>query len=62
MLSAREGVEARIEGLHEGVDDYLIKPFSAANSSRASGRIWRWLDCGGRRSRRCKRVRSVFGN
>ena len=29
MLSAREGEEARIEGLSGGVDDYLIKPFSA---------------------------------
>jgi PAS domain S-box-containing protein len=29
MLSAREGEKARIEGLNEGVDDYLIKPFSA---------------------------------
>jgi PAS domain S-box-containing protein len=29
MLSARAGEEARIEGLREGADDYLIKPFSA---------------------------------
>ncbi len=29
MLSARAGEEARVEGLHKGVDDYLIKPFSA---------------------------------
>ena len=29
MLSARAGEEARIEGLGAGVDDYLIKPFSA---------------------------------
>ncbi len=29
MLSARAGEEARIEGLDAGVDDYLIKPFSA---------------------------------
>ena len=29
MLSARAGEEARIEGLHAGADDYLIKPFSA---------------------------------
>ncbi|HSC13783.1 MAG TPA: ATP-binding protein, partial [Gammaproteobacteria bacterium] len=29
MLSARAGEEARIEGLSAGVDDYLIKPFSA---------------------------------
>ena len=29
LLSARAGEEARIEGLHAGADDYLIKPFSA---------------------------------
>jgi len=29
VLSARAGEEARIEGLEAGVDDYLVKPFSA---------------------------------
>jgi PAS domain S-box-containing protein len=29
MLSARAGVEARIEGLQAGADDYLVKPFTA---------------------------------
>ncbi|HZZ56714.1 MAG TPA: ATP-binding protein [Opitutaceae bacterium] len=29
LLSARAGEDARIEGLGEGADDYLIKPFSA---------------------------------
>ena len=29
MISARAGEEARIEGVQAGVDDYLIKPFSA---------------------------------
>jgi signal transduction histidine kinase len=29
LLSARAGEEARIEGLEQGADDYLIKPFSA---------------------------------
>jgi signal transduction histidine kinase/DNA-binding response OmpR family regulator len=29
MLSARAGEESRIEGLAQGADDYLIKPFSA---------------------------------
>lgn len=29
MLSARAGEEATAEGLAEGADDYLIKPFTA---------------------------------
>ncbi|AKL96030.1 signal transduction histidine kinase [Clostridium aceticum] len=29
LLSARAGEEARIEGLEEGADDYLVKPFKA---------------------------------
>jgi signal transduction histidine kinase len=29
LLSARAGEEARIEGIHAGADDYLVKPFSA---------------------------------
>jgi len=29
FLSARAGEEARIEGMHAGADDYLIKPFGA---------------------------------
>src|SRR5688572_29228079 len=29
LLSARAGQEARIEGLHAGADDYLVKPFTA---------------------------------
>lgn len=29
VLSARAGEEARIEGLHAGADDYLVKPFTA---------------------------------
>ncbi|MBW4718704.1 SpoIIE family protein phosphatase [Saccharothrix sp. SC076] len=30
LLSARAGQEAAIEGLHAGADDYLVKPFAAA--------------------------------
>ena len=29
LLSARAGEESRVEGLHAGADDYLVKPFSA---------------------------------
>lgn len=29
LLSARAGEESRIEGMHHGADDYLVKPFSA---------------------------------
>jgi PAS domain S-box-containing protein len=29
MLSARAGEESRVEGLHAGADDYLVKPFTA---------------------------------
>ena len=29
VLSARAGEEAKLEGLHHGADDYLVKPFSA---------------------------------
>ncbi len=29
MLSARAGEEASVEGLDEGADDYLTKPFTA---------------------------------
>jgi PAS domain S-box-containing protein len=29
FLSARAGEESRVEGMHAGADDYLVKPFSA---------------------------------
>ena len=38
LLSARAGEEARIDGLHAGADDYLVKPFSARELSRGSTR------------------------
>ena len=30
MLTARDGVDARVEGLDSGADDYLVKPFERA--------------------------------
>jgi two-component system, OmpR family, response regulator len=30
MLTARDGVEDRVQGLDTGADDYLVKPFSFA--------------------------------
>src|SRR5262249_29314155 len=40
MLSARAGEEARVEGLHAGADDYIVKPFSARElMARGSGAI-----------------------
>ncbi|WP_432927481.1 SpoIIE family protein phosphatase [Microbispora sp. CA-135349] len=52
LLSARAGQEASIEGLEAGADDYLVKPFSAADLlarvqvnvklARIRGRHTRW--------------------
>ncbi len=42
LLSARAGEEARIEGIHAGADDYLVKPFSARELlSRAEAQLVR---------------------
>ena len=38
LLSARAGEEARVEGLHAGADDYLVKPFAARELSPGSRR------------------------
>jgi DNA-binding response OmpR family regulator len=40
ILSARAGEEAQVEGLRQGADDYLVKPFSARELlARVSGTI-----------------------
>src|SRR5271169_3096958 len=28
ILTARDGIEARVTGLHAGADDYVVKPFA----------------------------------
>src|ERR1043166_8460701 len=38
MVTARDAVEARIEGLDSGADDYLVKPFDFGEIGRASWR------------------------
>ncbi len=40
LLSARAGEESRVEGLEQGADDYLVKPFSARELvARVAARI-----------------------
>jgi signal transduction histidine kinase len=39
MLSARAGEEARLDGLHAGADDYLVKPFSARELLARAGAL-----------------------
>ena len=39
MLTARGGLDQRVEGLDAGADDYLPKPYHFQSSSHASGRF-----------------------
>jgi PAS domain S-box-containing protein len=48
VLSARAGEEARLEGLSQGADDYLVKPFSARD---LLGRVASTLKSEGMRQR-----------
>ena len=48
VLSARAGEEARLEGLSQGADDYLVKPFSARD---LLGRVAATLKSEGMRQR-----------
>jgi len=52
LLSARAGEEARVEGLHAGADDYLVKPFSAKELlSRVDSQVRRARDLAHERRR-----------
>jgi len=41
MLTARDGIEARIDGLDSGADDYLVKPFDLDELSARIGSVAR---------------------
>jgi len=41
ILTARESVEKRVEGLNQGADDYLGKPFSLAELEARAGALIR---------------------
>ena len=47
MLTARDAIDDRIEGLDVGADDYLVKPFDVGELKARRARC-----CGGRARRR----------
>ncbi|HEY1052694.1 MAG TPA: histidine kinase dimerization/phospho-acceptor domain-containing protein, partial [Prosthecobacter sp.] len=54
LLSARAGEEARVEGVQQGADDYLVKPFSARE---LIARVSTHLDLGRIRAQAAEEVR-----
>ncbi|HVC30352.1 MAG TPA: ATP-binding protein [Steroidobacteraceae bacterium] len=58
LLSARAGEEARVEGLHAGADDYLVKPFSGRE---LLARIGTLLELTRMRAERAAQFRAFVG-
>ena len=62
ILSARAGEEARLEGLRAGVDDYLVKPFSARElTARVESQLAR-LKIRELEEHHARRLTSIFQN
>ena len=55
MLSARAGEEAALEGLLEGADDYIVKPFS---SDELLARVYAQINAAGIRERATRDLRA----